>query len=87
MDFVVLDTNPPARTVTKIPIILGRPFVATSNALINFKNGVMQISFGTMTVQVNIVNVSRQLHDIVDGLGEVSYLHELVTNFYSTYRL
>ena len=41
VDFVVLDTKPPTETVAKIPIILGRPCLATSNALINCRNGVM----------------------------------------------
>ena len=40
----------------------------------------MQISFGTMTVQVNIFNVSKQPPDEDDGVLEVSYIHELVEN-------
>lgn len=43
--------------------------------------GGKEISFGTMTVQVNIFNLSSQPHDIDDGLGEVSYMHELVEDF------
>uniref|UniRef100_A0A2N9HUD7 Retrovirus-related Pol polyprotein from transposon TNT 1-94-like beta-barrel domain-containing protein n=1 Tax=Fagus sylvatica TaxID=28930 RepID=A0A2N9HUD7_FAGSY len=35
----------------QIPIILGRPFLATSNALINCRNGVMKLSFGNMTLE------------------------------------
>ena len=50
VDFVVLDMNPPIGIVAKISIIWEQPFRATSNALISSKNGVMQISFGTMTV-------------------------------------
>lgn len=55
VDFVVLDTKKEPGTNSKIPVISGRPFLATSNAIINCKNGVLQISFGTMTVQVNIL--------------------------------
>ena len=35
VDFVVLDTEPVAVGVNNVPIILGRPFLATSNAIIN----------------------------------------------------
>ena len=39
VDFVVLDTEPIARGTNQVPIILGRPFLATSNAIINCRNG------------------------------------------------
>ncbi|XP_026459761.1 uncharacterized protein LOC113360469 [Papaver somniferum] len=35
VDFIVLDTQPVANASKEIPVILGRPFLATSNALIN----------------------------------------------------
>ena len=35
VDFVVLDTEPAATGANYVPIILGRPFLATSNAIIN----------------------------------------------------
>ena len=35
VDFVVLDTEPTAIGANYVPIILGRPFLATSNAIIN----------------------------------------------------
>ena len=35
MDFVVLDTEPIASGPSHVPIILGRPFLATANAIIN----------------------------------------------------
>ena len=41
VDFVVLDTKPMAEGGNQVPIILGRPFLATSNAIINCRNGVM----------------------------------------------
>ena len=47
-DFVVLDTEPVAMGTNYVPIILGRPFLATSNAIINFRNGVIQLTFGNM---------------------------------------
>ena len=41
VDFVVLDTEPIASGLNHVPIILGIPFLATSNAIINCQNGVM----------------------------------------------
>ena len=41
VDFVVLDTKPVVGGTNHVPIILWRPFLATSNAIINFRNGVM----------------------------------------------
>ena len=46
VDFVVLDTEPVAVGANRVPIILGRTFLATSNAIINCRNGVMQLTFG-----------------------------------------
>eukprot|EP00261_Vitis_vinifera_P030643 XP_019071886.1 PREDICTED: uncharacterized protein LOC109121612 [Vitis vinifera] len=51
VDFVVLDTEPLKKGMNSVPIILGRPFLATANALINCRNGLMQLSFGNMTVE------------------------------------
>ncbi|RVX04722.1 hypothetical protein CK203_025022 [Vitis vinifera] len=39
VDFFVLDTDLVAKGTNCIPIILGRPFLATSNAIIHCKNG------------------------------------------------
>ena len=38
VEFVVLDTEPVARGTNHVPIILGRPFLVTSNAIINCRN-------------------------------------------------
>ena len=43
-----------------MPIILGRPFFATSNAIINFRNGVMQLTFGNMTLERNIFHLGSK---------------------------
>jgi hypothetical protein len=48
---------------SKIPIILGRPFLATANALINCRNGLMKLSFGHMTLEVNIFNIGKQIFE------------------------
>ena len=54
VDFVVLDTEPIANRPNHVPIILGRPFLATANAIINCRNGVMQLTFVNMTLELNI---------------------------------
>ena len=60
VDFVVLDTEPVAVGANYVPIILGRPFLATSNAIINFQNGVMQLTFRNMTLELNIFHLSKK---------------------------
>uniref|UniRef100_A0A2N9ET94 RNA-directed DNA polymerase n=1 Tax=Fagus sylvatica TaxID=28930 RepID=A0A2N9ET94_FAGSY len=60
VDFIILDTEPTLHPDNGIPIILGRPFLATANALINCRNGRMKITFGSMTAELNIFNVMRQ---------------------------
>ena len=60
VDFVVLDTEPVAGGTNQVPIILGRPFLATSNAIINYRNGVMQLTFGNMTLELNIFHLGSK---------------------------
>ena len=58
VDFVVLDTEPVAEGTNQVPIILGRPFFATSNAIINFRNGFIQLTFSNMTLELNIFHLN-----------------------------
>ena len=60
IDFVVLDTEPMAERTHQVPIILGRPFFATANAIINCRNGVMQLTFGNMTLKLIIFHLSNR---------------------------
>ncbi|RVW31651.1 hypothetical protein CK203_092738 [Vitis vinifera] len=76
VDFVVLDTEPLKKGVNSVPIILGRPFLATTNALINYRNGLMQISFGNMTVEMNVFNLCKQPMDHDDEENEEACLIE-----------
>ena len=59
IDFVVLDIERVAVGTNYVPIILIRPFLATSNAIINNRNGVMQLTFGNMTLELNIFHFSK----------------------------
>jgi hypothetical protein len=84
VDFFVLDTQP-VEACNSFPVILGRPFLATSHALINYRNGVMKLSFGNMTLEMNIFNICKQPGDDND-LKEVDLIEELVYDqFESTF--
>ena len=55
-----------------VPIILGRPFLASYNAIINCQNGVMQLTFGNMTLELNIFHLSKKhMHVLEEGPIEV----------------
>ena len=69
--FVVLDTEPIASGPNHVPIILGRPSLATANAIINCRNGVMQLTFGNMTLELNIFHLNHK-HKPVEGDKEGS---------------
>ena len=60
VDFVVLDTEPIANEPNHVPIILRRPFLATANAIISCRNGVMQLTFGNMTLELNIFHLNNK---------------------------
>ena len=63
VDFVVLDTDLVAKGTNYVPIILGRPFLATSNDIINCRNGVMQLTFGNIMIELNIFYLcKKQFH-------------------------
>ena len=66
VDFVVLDTEPIENGLNHVPIILGRLFLATANAIINCRNGVMQLIFGNMTLELNIFHLSNK-HKLVEN--------------------
>ncbi|XP_059639032.1 uncharacterized protein LOC132281338 [Cornus florida] len=59
VDFIVLDTEPVPESRRRIPVILGRPFLATANVSINYRNDVMDLSFGNMNVRLNIFNSNQ----------------------------
>ena len=63
VDLFVLDTQPVVNQGTQFLVILGRPFLATANAIIHCRGGLMTLSFGNMTVNLNIFNV-------IKGMGE-----------------
>ena len=62
VDFIVLETQPVSNSNhrAQTPVILGRPFLATVNAIINCRNGSMRLTFGDMTREVNVFNIDKQ---------------------------
>jgi hypothetical protein len=77
VDFIVLDTEPVQVVGSKILVILGRPFLAIANALINCRSGVMKISFGNMTVKLNIFQIRKQPLDY-DQMNQVCLIEEII---------
>ena len=80
MDFVVLDTQPVVNQGTQFSVILGRPFLATANAIIHCRGGLMTLSFGNMTVNLNIFNVIKEIGDDED-VCEVNMIESVVQNY------
>ena len=79
VDFVVLDKKPVEVGTNYVPIILGRPFLATCNAIINFQNGVMQLTFGNMTLELNIFHLSKKhMQPVEEGPEEVCIIDAIL---------
>ncbi|XP_074355707.1 uncharacterized protein LOC141695354 [Apium graveolens] len=79
IDFVVLETKPVKNLKNQIPIILGRPFLATSNALINCKNGSMKLIFRNMSIDLNIFNVGNQPNELFEQPVGVNLINKVVS--------
>ena len=61
----------------QIPVILGRPFLATADALINCRTGVMNIYFKNMTMELNIFHISKQPLEY-DEIRHVCLIKEII---------
>ena len=77
MDFIILETEPVHNPKAQTPDILGRPFLATANAIINCRNGSMRLTFGDMTKEVNVFHLGKQPRDLDDQLFEVNLIEGL----------
>ena len=71
VDFVVLDIEPIGNGPNHVPIILGKPFLATAKAIINCRNGVMQLKFGNMIIELNIFHLSNR-NKLVENENQVT---------------
>ena len=87
VDFVVLDIEQVARGTNHVPIILGRPFFATSNAIINCRIGVMQLTFGNMTLELNIFHLSSKHKSMEEQELDAVYLISRGAGKHSVHKL
>lgn len=60
IDFIVIDIAHVTNACVQLPIILGRPFLATNNMVINCRNRVVKLSFGNMTTKLNMPTFCKQ---------------------------
>ena len=58
-------------------MILGRPFFATSNVVVNCRNGVMKLAFGNMIMDLNAFNLGKTLADD-EEMQEVNWINTVV---------
>jgi hypothetical protein len=63
VDFIVLGTEPFPNPNKMIQVILGRPILAIANENINYRSGIMKITFGNTKVKQNIFNAFQHLPD------------------------
>ncbi|KAG5553848.1 hypothetical protein RHGRI_011652 [Rhododendron griersonianum] len=86
VDFVVLDTCPvpSSQAATSTPVILGRPFLATSDAVIHCRSGLLNLTFGNMKMEVNVFNIGSQMGDD-ECVHEVNLIDSLVQEHVNTF--
>ena len=56
-DFMILEMT---GNTNNVPIILGRPWLATANSLINCRDGTMHMTFGDMIIKTNIYEAMKK---------------------------
>ena len=76
VDFVVFETTPVSNPRGQILVILGRPFLATSNALINCHSGLIKLILENMTVDLNSFNLERQTRNSSDKSLKVNMIQD-----------
>ena len=54
--------------------------MATSTAIITWKNGIMQLSLGNMKIELNVLNVIKQPHNDDNEVTEVDMIETPVDN-------
>ncbi|XP_026383939.1 uncharacterized protein LOC113279442 [Papaver somniferum] len=83
VDFVILDTQPVSSKDINIPIILGRPFLATANAVIHCQTGLVEIFFGNQKISVNVFKALQAPPD-PEHYESVCMIDSLVENTFTT---
>ncbi|KAL2901193.1 DNA damage-inducible protein 1 [Bienertia sinuspersici] len=72
-DFVVMEMEEDAQ----VPIILGRPFLATAGAIIDMKNGKITFEVGNEKIEYNLLN-SMKASSTGETIYRVDALHEVI---------
>ncbi|XP_039143974.1 uncharacterized protein LOC120281118 [Dioscorea cayenensis subsp. rotundata] len=75
VDFVILDVD------DKVPLILGKPFLATYKTLINVKDSLMALHLGEEEVIFKIRDSMRDTMDFDDTCYYVDAIDDLVSDF------
>ncbi len=63
VDFVVLDMDRDDYDNNNVPILLGRPFMATANAIINVKSGSLSLQVMDKTVNFNLFDTMKRPYE------------------------
>ena len=79
MDFIVLETQSMSNPRSQTPVILGRMFLTTANAIINCRNRSMRLTFGDMTKEVNVFNLGKHSYDMDDQPFEVNLIENVTS--------
>jgi len=79
VDFIILETQPILNPKAQTLVILGRSFLAISNAIINCRNGSKCLTFGDMTKEANVFHQGKQPRDVDDQLFEVNLIKGLIS--------
>ncbi|XP_035544638.1 uncharacterized protein LOC109020774 [Juglans regia] len=53
----------PTTTIYQALVIFGRPFLSTSNTLINCRSGMLKLTFENMTLEINVFNTCKMPGD------------------------
>ena len=80
INFILIDIQSIHDSKKHIPIIVGRPFLATVDAHIQCRTGNMQLSFSNMTIKLNIFKIAKQPHNADDKIVDVDLIEALVDN-------
>ena len=80
VDFVILDLKG-AKPGKGSDLILGRPFLATCNAIINCRDGQLKLSFGNMKVELNIFRTCKFVPDLEEA-EEVNCITTCVNEYF-----
>lgn len=77
LNFIVINPIPVKNACLQILVILRCPFLATTNAIINCMNGVVKLSFGNVTLELNDSNIYKQPNIDSDEVHEVNWIKEI----------